>query len=108
MLVPSIGACLMPSMACGAGMPVASRMVGTMSMTWENCRRMPPGSVMCPGQDMTTPCAVPPKCDGTCFTHLNGVSIAQAQPAAIVREGALRAPERIPEQLVLHRHRRRR
>ena len=24
----------------------------------------------------------PPKCDGTCLTHLNGVSIAHAQPAA--------------------------
>ena len=50
------------------------------------------------------PCAVPPKCEATCLTHLNGVSIAQAQAAAIVREGALRAPERIPEHLVLHRH----
>ena len=36
---------------------------------------------MWPGQDMATPWAVPPKCDGTCFTHLNGVSIAHAQPA---------------------------
>src|SRR4029450_10768012 len=43
---------------------------------------MPPTSVMWPGQDMATPCAVPPKCDGTCFTHLKGVSIAHAQPAA--------------------------
>jgi hypothetical protein len=34
------------------------------------------------GQDMAMPWAVPPKCDGTCFTHLNGVSIAHAQPAA--------------------------
>ena len=31
---------------------------------------------------MATPWAVPPKCDGTCFTHLNGVSIAHAQGAA--------------------------
>ena len=37
---------------------------------------------MWPGQDMATPCAVPPKCDATCFTHLNGVSIAHAQAAA--------------------------
>ena len=28
------------------------------------------------------PCAVPPKCDGTCFTHLNGVLIAHAHGAA--------------------------
>ncbi len=82
MLTPSIGRCLMPSIVSGAGMPVASRMVGTMSMMWWNWRRMPPTSLMWPGQDMATPCAVPPKCDGTCFTHLNGVSIAHAQPAA--------------------------
>ncbi len=37
---------------------------------------------MWPGQDMATPWAVPPKCDGTCFIHLNGVSIAHAQGAA--------------------------
>src|SRR4029450_6237310 len=43
---------------------------------------MPPTSVMWPGQDMARPWAAPPKCDGTCFTHLNGVSIAHAQPAA--------------------------
>src|SRR5262249_36222781 len=41
-----------------------------------------PNHPIWPGQDMTTPWAVPPKCEGTCFTHLNGVSIAQAQPAA--------------------------
>ena len=82
MLTPSMGFCLMPLIVSGAGMPVASRMVGTMSMTWWNWRRMPPTSLMWPGQDMATPWAVPPKCDGTCFTHLNGVSIAHAQPAA--------------------------
>ena len=81
MLTPSIGSCLMPSIVSGAGMPVASRIVGTMSMTWWNCRRMPPGSSMWPGQEIAMPCAVPPKCDGTCFIHLNGVSIAQAQAA---------------------------
>ena len=43
---------------------------------------MPPTSLMWPGQDMAMPWAVPPKCDGTCFTHLNGVSIAHAQGAA--------------------------
>ena len=43
---------------------------------------MPPTSLMWPGQDMATPWAVPPKCDGTCFTHLNGVSIAHAHAAA--------------------------
>ncbi len=37
---------------------------------------------MWPGHDMATPWAVPPKCDGTCFTHLNGVSIAHAHSAA--------------------------
>ncbi|PSH56694.1 hypothetical protein CU100_15170 [Phyllobacterium endophyticum] len=33
------------------------------------------------GHDIATPCAVPPKCGGTCFTHLNAVSIAQATEA---------------------------
>jgi hypothetical protein len=81
MLTPSMGRCSMPLMVSGAAMPVASRMVGTISMTWWNWRRMPPVSLIWPGQDMTTPCAVPPKCDGTCFTHLNGVSIAHAAPS---------------------------
>ena len=43
---------------------------------------MPPGSLMWPGQDMAMPWDVPPKCDGTCLTHLNGVHIAHAQGAA--------------------------
>ena len=72
----------MPSIIGGAWTPVASRMVGAMSIMWWNCRRMPPVSSTWPGQDMTRPCAVPPKCEATCFTHWNGVSIAQAQPAA--------------------------
>ena len=50
------------------------------------------------------PCAVPPKCDATCFTHLNGVLIAHAQPGGEVRERAVRSPERIPEELILHRY----
>ena len=82
MLTPSMGFCWMPLIESGAGMPAAWRMVGTISITWWNWRRMPPTSLMWPGQDMATPWAVPPKCDGTCFTHLNGVSIAHAQPAA--------------------------
>src|SRR5450631_4202772 len=82
MLTPSMGLCLMPLIVSGCGMPVASRMVGTMSMTWLNWRRMPPTSLMWPGQDMAMPWDVPPKCDGTCFTHLNGVSIAHAHSAA--------------------------
>jgi hypothetical protein len=41
-LTPSIGFCAMPSTMMGAGMPVASRIVGTISMTWWNWVRMPP------------------------------------------------------------------
>ena len=48
---------------------------------------MPPTSLMWPGHDMATPWAVPPKCDATCFIHLNGVSNAHAQGAAKVRVG---------------------
>ena len=42
-------------------MPAASRMVGTMSITWANWLRMPPLSVMTLGQAMAMPCRVPPK-----------------------------------------------
>src|SRR4029450_4453254 len=81
-LVPSIGRCLIPSMVSGAGIPVASRRVGTISMTWQNWLRMPPISFTWPGHDMHMPCAVPPKCDATCFIHLNGASSAHDHGAA--------------------------
>src|SRR5262249_40462542 len=79
MLTPSIGACLMPSTYSGAWIPVASKIVGTMSMTWWNCVRMRPLSVMRAGHEMAMPCRVPPKCEATCLVHLNGVSDAQDQ-----------------------------
>jgi hypothetical protein len=31
---------------------------------------------MCPGQEITIPCRVPPKYDATCFVHLKGASKA--------------------------------
>src|SRR5262245_61167325 len=61
-------------------MPIASRIVGTTSITWWNCQRMPPLSLILAGQDIAVPCLVPPKKDGICFVHLKGVSKAQAQP----------------------------
>jgi hypothetical protein len=73
----------MPSTITGAGMPVTSSRVGTMSITWPNWVRMPPASVMCPGHEIAMPWRVPPKKDGTCFVHLNGVSKAQVQPTAM-------------------------
>ena len=79
MLTPSIGFWAMPFTVCGASMPVASRIVGTMSITWWNWLRTPPWSVMWPGQDITMPCRVPPKCEAICLVHLNGVSKAQDQ-----------------------------
>ena len=54
----------------GAGMPVASKSVGTMSITWWNCQRMPPLSVIRFGQEIAIPWRVPPKNDGICFIHL--------------------------------------
>src|SRR5476651_1419978 len=54
MLMPSIGFCLMPSTTCGALTPVASRIVGTMSMMWWNWWRMPPGSLMWPGLEIAS------------------------------------------------------
>ena len=79
MLTPSIGFCAMPLTVTGAVMPVASRMVGTMSIMWWNWLRMPPASLMRPGQDIAMPCRVPPKCEAICLVHLNGVSKAQDQ-----------------------------
>ncbi len=43
MLTPSIGFWAMPLTVLGAEMPVASRIVGTMSITWWNWLRMPYG-----------------------------------------------------------------
>ena len=83
MLTPSIGFCAMPLTMSGAWMPVTSRSVGTMSMTWWNWLRMPPASLMCLGQAIATPCRVPPKCEAICLVHLNGVSNAQDQATAM-------------------------
>ena len=77
MLTPSIGFCWMPLTMSGAWMPAASRMVGTMSITWWNWVRIPPTSLIWPGQEIASPCRVPPKCDATCLVHLKGVSNAQ-------------------------------
>ena len=61
MLTPSIGFCLMPSTFSGAGIPAASRIVGTTSITWWNWLRMPPLSLMRAGQEMTAPLRLPPR-----------------------------------------------
>ena len=55
MLTPSIGFCLMPSTVCGALTPVASRIVGTMSMMWWNWLRTPPASLMRFGHEIAMP-----------------------------------------------------
>jgi hypothetical protein len=83
MLTPSIGLCLMPLTSSGALIPVSSRIVGTMSITWWNWWRMPPASLMRAGHEMARPCRVPPKCDATCLVHLNGVSNAHAHATAM-------------------------
>src|SRR5262249_51916788 len=75
-LTPSIGDCLIPSTISGARMCVASSSVGAMSIMWWNCERTPPASLITDGHEITMPCRVPPKCDATCFVHLNGVSKA--------------------------------
>ncbi len=83
MLTPSIGFCWIPSTIAGALMPVASRIVGTMSMMWWNWWRTAPTSLMWPGHEIARPCRVPPKCDATCLVHLNGVSKAQDHATAM-------------------------
>src|ERR1700730_719312 len=70
MLTPSIGLCLMPLTISGALMPVASRIVGAMSMIRS-------------GHEIARPCRVPPKCDATCLVHLNGVSNAHDHATAM-------------------------
>src|SRR5262245_40545400 len=68
-------------------------MVGTMSITWWNCVRMPPASLMRFGHEITRPLRVPPKCEATCFVHWNGVSKAWAH-AACDQRGTVRRTER--------------
>ena len=64
-------------------MPVASRMVGTMSMTWWNWLRMPPLSLMTFGHEIAMPWRVPPKCDAICLVQENGVSNAHVHGTAM-------------------------
>jgi hypothetical protein len=47
--------------ALAFGIPVASRIVGTMSMMWWNWLRTPPASLMRAGHEIARPCRVPPK-----------------------------------------------
>ena len=61
-------------------MPDTSSSVGTMSMTWWNCQRTPPLSLIRAGQEITMPFFVPPKNDAICLVHLYGVLNVQAHP----------------------------
>ena len=83
MLTPSIGFCGMPSTTSGARIPVASRMVGTISMMWWNWLRMPPLSLITFGHEIAIPWRTPPKCDAICLVHENGVSNAHVQATAM-------------------------
>ena len=71
----------MPSTVSGAGMPAASRMVGTTSMTWQNCSRSAPASLMRAGQETAMHWRMPPSFEAFCLNQENGVSKAQDQPA---------------------------
>ncbi|MNP66638.1 hypothetical protein D3C76_1623690 [compost metagenome] len=75
-----MGFCAMPLTVVGSLICAASRMVGTISLTWLNWLRNPPRSVIPFGHVITIGLRVPPRCDATVFVHLNGVSIAHAQP----------------------------
>ena len=83
MLTPSIGSCTVPFTLFGSGRLAASSTVGATSITWWNCERTSPFAVTRFGQYTTMPLRVPPKFDATCFVHMNGVSPATAQPAAM-------------------------
>ena len=69
MLTPSIGFCSAPFTRAGIAMPAASRIVGTMSMTWWNWLRCSPAALIPRGHEMASPLRVPPKWDATCFIH---------------------------------------
>jgi hypothetical protein len=71
----------MPSTISGALMPAASRMVGTTSMTWMNCSRRPPLSLIRAGHDTTMFWLMPPSREAFCLNQSNGVSKAHDQPA---------------------------
>ncbi|EXI77683.1 MAG: hypothetical protein AW12_03099 [Candidatus Accumulibacter sp. BA-94] len=79
--MPSIGACLMPSTTSGGRMPEASRIVGTTSMTWMNCSRSAPLSLIRAGHDTTMFWLMPPSREAFCLNQSNGVSKAHDQPA---------------------------
>ena len=83
MLTPSIGFCWIPSTISGAFTPVASRIVGTMSMMWWNWLRTPPTSLMRFGHEIARPWRVPPKCEAIRLVHLNGVSNAHDHATAM-------------------------
>ena len=83
MLTPSTGFCGMPSTTFGSRTPVASRIVGTMSITWWNWLRMPPLSLMTFGQEIAMPWRMPPKCEAICLVHENGASKAHAHGTAM-------------------------
>jgi hypothetical protein len=50
-----------------------------MSITWWNCDRSPPVSLIRAGHELPMGLRVPPKCDATCFIYWNGDDPAQAQ-----------------------------
>ena len=68
-LAPSKGACCTLFTIVGAGIRAASRTVGAMSITWQNCERISPLPLMPFGQCTIVPLRVPPKCDATCLVH---------------------------------------
>ena len=53
-----------------------------MSITWWNCDRILPVSVIVLGHETIMLLRVPPRCEATCLVHWNGVSPAHAQPTA--------------------------
>ncbi len=73
----------MPSTTFGCLMFGASRIVGTMSMTWWNWLRTPPLSLITFGHEIAMPWRTPPKCDAICLVHVNGVSNAHAHGTAM-------------------------
>ena len=80
-VTPCIGCCSIPSMCVGIGMPAISRIVGPTSMTWVKCVLRAPPSLILSGQWTTSGLRVPPRCEPTCFPHLNGVLPAHAHAA---------------------------
>ena len=104
MLTPSIGRCLMPLIVSGAGMPVTSRIVGTMSIIWWNWRADAALVGDMPRPRHAHALAGAAEVRRHLLAPLERRVERPGPAGGVVREGLVRAPELVEQELVLHRH----